>query len=465
MGVNGRLVRDLADRRSLEPCCRSPEATGKGQADAIVLATRSGGLLAPAIVLALGSMSIESDEERSHGCRIEHVGSPFLNCPAIGPTFRRQRPGVQHLSISDYHQQCVNTIGGPIGNELEIRSLRYFVAAAEELNFTRAAARLYVAQQALSRDIQRLEARLGTKLFLRTTRRVSLTPDGERLLVRARDLVARHDAVWADVHGPVAQPIVVDLMSDGRLTGTRILESARIRAPTIEFRGRYAGGTGAALERLATGRLDVVLGRVGWLDARPIPTIDHVLVRLEPLALLLPVGHPLAQHKAIPVRSLQGLELDGLPPHSRTPEWTDLIVQFFALSGAHSTPPHLPAMGLEEQGYHLVRQGVPILASTDHVEVPGGVLRPLVDPTPFYAWSMAWRRDADNDGLTALRDAAAELATTEDWLRKVGDRDRDMWLPEPDASRLANGDFDLVTARAGDKTRSAGTTTRPPTPR
>ena len=264
----------------------------------------------------------------------------------------------------------MNTPGGPIGNELEIRSLRYFVVAAEELNFTRAAARLYVAQQALSREIKRLEAQVGTALFVRTTRRVTLTPEGERLLVRARDLVAQHDALWADVHVPAAQPTVVDLMSVGRLTGTRILDLARIRAPSVDFRGRYAGGTGAALERLATGRLDVVLGRVDWLDAQPMPTIDQVLVRLEPLAVLLPAGHPLARLEEIPVRRLQGLEIDGLPPHSDAPEWTDLIHQFFALSGAHSTPPHVPAIGLEEQGYHLVRQGVPILASADHVIHP-----------------------------------------------------------------------------------------------
>jgi len=343
--------------------------------------------------------------------------------------------------MTDYHRECVNTTGGPIGNELEIRSLRYFVAAAEELNFTRAAERLFVAQQALSREIQRLETRLGTKLFLRTTRRVTLTPDGERLLVRARDLVARHDAVWADVHGPVAQPTVVDLMSEGRLTGIRILDLARTRTPTIELRGRYSGGTGAALEKLATGGLDVVLGRVVWLEAPPMPTIDHVLVRLEPLALLLPADHPLAGQDAVPIRNLRGLEIDGLPPHARTPEWADLLVQFFALSGAHSTPPHLPAIGLEEQGYHLVRQGLPILTSADHVQVPGGVTRPIVDPIPLYTWSMAWRRDSAIDGRSAVRDAAAELARSEGWL----DRGADTWLPEPDASRLANGDFELVT--------------------
>ena len=387
---------------------------------------------------------VESDDEGAHGCRIEHVGAPFWTVLVLVATIPRARLRVQHLSRADYYWKCVNTTGGPIGNELEIRALRYFVAAAEELNFTRAAARLYVAQQALSREIQRLEVRLGTRLFERTTRRVTLTPDGERLLARARELVAQHDAVWADLHLPAAKPTVIDLMSDGRLTGIRILDLARSRAPTIELRGRYSGGTGEALDRLATGRLDVVLGRVTWLDAPPMPTIESVLFRLEPLALLLPAGHSLAQREAVPVRSLRGLEIDGLPPHTKTPEWADLIVQFFALSGAHSTAPHLPAIGLEEQGYHLVRQGLPILTSADHVGVPGGVLRPLVDPVPLYAWSMAWRRDTASEGITALRAAATELATTEHWL-EAGDTDQDTWLPEPDASRLVNSDFRLVT--------------------
>lgn len=339
----------------------------------------------------------------------------------------------------------MNTSGNPVGNELDIRALRYFVAVAEELNFTRAAARLYIAQQALSREIRRLEARLGTPLFERTTRRVSLTPDGERLLARARDLVARHDAVWAEVVAPAAKPTVVDLMSDGRTTATRILDAARAAAPEVELRGRYSGGTGAALDRLASGQLDVVLGRTDWLDADPRPTLEHALVRLEPLAVLLPADHPLAERDAVPVRALRGLEIDGLPSHPRTPEWGDLVAQFLALSGAHSTPPHLPAIGLEEQGYHLVRQGVPILTSIDTVPVPGGVLRPLVEPVPLYAWSMAWRRGADTPGIAALRTAAAAIATAEGWLAGA-DGDRGVtWLPEPDASRLANGDVRLVT--------------------
>jgi hypothetical protein len=242
---------------------------------------------------------------------------------------------------------------------------------------------------------------------------------------------------------------VVDLMSEGRLTATRILEAARGQASTLDFRGRYTGGTGAALERLEEGSLDVVFGRVDWLGARPMPTLTHVLIRLEPLALLLPAEHPLARQPAVPVRSLQGLEIDGVPTISDVPEWTDLMLQFFALSGAHSTPPHPPAIGPEEASHHLVRQGVPILASADHAAVRGGVLRPLVDPIPLYAWSMAWRRGAASDGVAALRDAAVDLGTREDWLGAAREPDPDTWLPEPEASRLAGGDLPLVSTRDG----------------
>src|SRR6266545_2609483 len=158
-----------------------------------------------------------------------------------------------------------------MADELDPRLLRHFVAVAEELHFTRAAARLYLAQQALSRDISRLERQLGVRLFTRTTRRVALTPEGERLLVRARELLALHHQTLRELHDlDPGRPLLVDLLAEGH-SPTRVLRAARQRAPRSELVARFHGGFGAALAALLAGRLDVAFGRSEGLG-QPFPT-------------------------------------------------------------------------------------------------------------------------------------------------------------------------------------------------
>src|SRR5687768_4652362 len=86
---------------------------------------------------------------------------------------------VQHPLLQDPHSWVVRLSSGRImtmAEELEFRLLRVFVAVAEDLHFTRAAQRLFIAQQAVSRDVRRLEERLGVTLLDRGTRLVTLTP-------------------------------------------------------------------------------------------------------------------------------------------------------------------------------------------------------------------------------------------------------------------------------------------------
>src|SRR5919199_4976192 len=83
----------------------------------------------------------------------------------------------------------------------DLRRLGYFVAVAQERNFTRAAERLHVAQPALSRQVRLLERELGVALLHRTTHAFELTEAGEFLLEHGSELADAADALWRDVRG------------------------------------------------------------------------------------------------------------------------------------------------------------------------------------------------------------------------------------------------------------------------
>jgi DNA-binding transcriptional LysR family regulator len=313
--------------------------------------------------------------------------------------------------------------------ELDLRLLRHFVAVAEELHFTRAAARLYLSEQALSRDIRRLEEQLGLTLFTRTTRRVALTADGQRLLVRARELLALHDRTVQEMHD-VDRPLLVDVLAEGH-TPVRVLHDARARAPGSELVARFHGGMGAALRLMLAGHLDVAFGRTEGLGRLfPSEQLIRRPVRLEPLALLLPAAHPLADLDAVPVRALRGTQVDASAGNESAPEWVDLAVRMLTDFGAEPSPPHLHAAGLDETVRHLHDHGLPILTLTERLVAPGVVVRPLTDPVPLYPWTMAFRRDVRHPGLDALQASVDALAKREDWLHPPPN----CWLPEPDAA-------------------------------
>lgn len=319
-----------------------------------------------------------------------------------------------------------------VPRDVDPRLLRAFLAVAEELHFTRAAARLYVAQQALSRDVRRLERELAADLFARSTRQVTLTADGERLLPYARRVLAAYDELSAAfARGSTAaalRPLLVDLNSPGLVFG-RILDRARELAPQCELMARFESGlTGAAAE-IAAGRLDASFGRFAGLPEAVRAGLGQQPVRYEPMAVLLPVDHPLAELDAVPLDRLAGERVYAGAGNDRTPEWTDLARRLFEGRGIEVAPPAPLAVGPEEFARIMAKHRNPVLAVVGFPELPGSVLRPLVDPVPLSPVSLVWRRGLRHPGLDALRRAAAQLAAEEGWLNRPADG----WIPATDA--------------------------------
>ncbi|NUT27434.1 MAG: LysR family transcriptional regulator [Streptomyces sp.] len=318
----------------------------------------------------------------------------------------------------------------PAPAHLDPRLLRAFLAVAEELHFTRAAARLYVAQQALSRDVRRLERELGAELFVRTTRQVTLTADGERLVPHARRALQAQDDLLA-VFGQ-ARALLVDLNSPGLGTPRRVLHRARELAPEHELMARYESGLTGAAGELIAGRLDASFGRFAGLDPALRAGLDHQPVRYEPMAILLPEGDPLAESQRVPLAALAGRTVYAGAGNARTPEWTDLAHRLFDGRGIEVDAPSPLAVGDEEFQRIMAKTRTPILVVVDFPAMPGTVLRPLIDPVPLSPVSLVWRKGLVHPAFDALRRAAAQIAAEEGWLRRPAEG----WIPAIDLATM-----------------------------
>lgn len=323
-----------------------------------------------------------------------------------------------------------------VPDDLDLRLVRHYVAVAEELHFGRAAARLYIAQQALSRDVARLERHLGVALLVRTTRRVSLTPEGERFLLRARQLLALQDQALGELH-PAGAPLVVDVLRHGS-TADRVLSQAKAALDDGALSARFHGGFGAALTALGDRRVDVAYGRIGTTLQPDAARLARRLVRWEPLGLLVPEDHSLGEPAALPLSALAGLTIDTSAGNTAAPEWVELATHLVEEHGGIPSPPHHPGMaavaaaGPDDVVRHVRETGWPILVKLDEPRPAGAVVRPLADPVPVYPWWAVHRPDLRHPALAALVQAGDELGTAEGWRE-----------PPPDAW-FAPGDRELL---------------------
>lgn len=202
-----------------------------------------------------------------------------------------------------------------LGQDLELRLVRYFTVVAAHQHFGRAAADLHVAQPALSRQIQRLEKHLGARLLDRVPQGARLTPAGQRFLPQAQALLrAARQAELAVREQAETERITIGYVED--LVITAAVRELRRRYPDAEINTRYLScrDVGALSDK----RVDALIARA------PLPLgADGVLTTPlyeEPRMLVVPLGHPLADRPSVTAEELAGEEAAPCP--FETTDWT-----------------------------------------------------------------------------------------------------------------------------------------------
>src|SRR4051812_13453028 len=187
---------------------------------------------------------------------------------------------------------------------VDVDHLRAFLAVAEELSFTRAAARLYLGSSRLSRRIRELERRLGVPLFERTTRRVELSPAGPALVPRARDVVERFDALGWAVRADTARRTEVDVgFGPGvHAADRRALVDAVQRAEPSCRVVPHSGSNDELGSGVRSGALELAL-----LHSLEVSGVATWPVREEEFGVAVAAGHPLAARDRVPIGALRGL--------------------------------------------------------------------------------------------------------------------------------------------------------------
>ena len=284
---------------------------------------------------------------------------------------------------------------------MELRQLEHFVAVAEERHFTRAAERVRIVQSGLSASIRFLERDLGTPLFLRSTRRVTLTAAGQALLPEARRALAAAragreavEAVEGLRRGRLAIGMAQVLVPSFDLP--EILAEFRRDHPGVELR-LWQAAPADELAALRDGQIDLAF--VPLLDP-PGDDLEVTMVAHDSMALACAPDHRLAQKRGgVQLRDLVDEPFVDLPPSWTSRRVVDRAFDAAGLARGNALEVNDIATCLELVSRGL---GIAIVPEAARAHAYGAVLRPLARPL---AWDFFVVRRADG----AISPAAREL--------------------------------------------------------
>lgn len=284
---------------------------------------------------------------------------------------------------------------------MELRHLRYFVAVADERNFTRAARRLGITQPSLSSQIKQLETEVGVPLLRRETRGIELTDAGKLMCEEARVILSEVERTKTSVARLARGETGKINVGSAGATYFHPLIPAIIR----EFRKQYPdvvltpeeSNTSLLLARLRAGAIDLAFVRPPFTDTAGLRF--ESLVK-EPIRLVVPAAHPLARSKAAPLSALAQDRII-LFPRTINPAVYDAILAGFVRAGytpnlAQEAPQVASAIPMVAAGL-----GVTLVPeSMSRLKPEGVVFVPVEGPVLSAEICLAYRR---TQGSPAVR--------------------------------------------------------------
>jgi DNA-binding transcriptional LysR family regulator len=299
---------------------------------------------------------------------------------------------------------------------MELRQLRYFIAVAENLSFSRAAQQLHLTVPPLSRQIRQLEDEFGVPLFVRDRKHVALTDAGRLLLREAKALISQtahiSDRVRQANNGEAGLVKIGLGMGLGEPISPALVEhSSQFPAVDLQYRDMFSS---LQNEALTNGDIDV-----GFL--RPFVDTTHLLSEVlfeEGFVVHMSKANPLAKRKALRITDLTGETL-LLPNRSASTFLYDKTLELYAVAGITPAVTHVPIDPVPHSDLQIAllncQKGIFIMPDERGCRpsaTSGVIAVPLDEPGAKIEVSVAWRKNEKSNAVFAFLDTVRRVFRT-----------------------------------------------------
>lgn len=291
---------------------------------------------------------------------------------------------------------------------IDLRHLRYFIAVAEGLSFSRAAEKLHIAQPPLSQQIRQLEEALNVTLLHRTKRHVELSEAGTIFLEHARQIIRATENAALEAQraqrGEIGRLAVGFFEHMSYTLLPPIFRAFRERYPQVEIDLRWFSVIGQA-DALRSGQVDISFIR----PVSDLVGITSEVILREPFVLAVPTGHPLASQESVSIKECSDERLIMYTPHL-APDFHEMITRMCATAG------FLPNIALEVGQVYtalgLVSAGAGLAfvpSSVQSVRFDHVVYKPLSGRTLQIEVSLGWKQRNPSSLLLAFVEIAKDI--------------------------------------------------------